>query len=149
MKRSKDPERFLDSSEKEMVEGAVGKAEKETSAEIKMVIVRHCWGKIEEKAAGIFRKNGMDKTKERNCVMIMLVLANREFFIYGDEGINKHVGQEFWDETRNKMMEYLKNNEFGKGLTCGIEDIGAKLKQFFPYTKHDTNEVSNDISYED
>ena len=149
MKRSTNPEQFLDSSEKEIVEEAVKNAEGATSAELKLVIVRHCWGKIQEKAARIFRKNGLHRTKEKNCVMIMLVLANREFLIHGDEGIHKHVGQGFWDETRSMMLEHFKNDEFGKGLASGIESIGAKLTEFYPYTEDDTNEVSNEIAYED
>lgn len=149
MKRSSNPEEFLDASEQERVEEAVKQAEQSTSAEIKMLIVRHCWFKLEEKAGMIFLKNGWDKTKDRNCVMIMLVLANREFLIYGDEGIHKHVGQGFWDETRNIMLEHFKKDEFGTGLVNGIESIGQKLKEFFPYTEEDENEVSDEITYED
>lgn len=149
MKRSKNPEKFLDASEKEVVGNAIKKAEKGTSAEIKLVIVRHCWGDIKDKAAKIFRKNSLDNTKERNCVMIMLVLTNREFLIYGDEGIHKHVGQNFWDDTKNTMLEYFKNDEFGKGIACGIESIGEKLHNFYPYRKDDINEISDEITVEE
>jgi len=149
MKHSTNPETFLDPCEKKTVEAAIKKAEKMTSAEIKLIIVRHCWGKIEEKASRIFYKNGLNQTKNKNSVLIMLVLANREFIIYGDEGIHQHAGQDFWDDTRNTMLEFFKNNQFTEGLVRGIESIASKLKLFFPYTEDDINEVSNDIAYED
>ena len=147
--RSGNPEEFLTPEEKIMVKNAVQAAEKGTSAEIKLVIVRHCWGAPEEKAAHLFIKNELHKTEDRNCVMIMLVLANREFVIFGDVGIDEKVGQNFWDETRDVMVEFFKQNKFGEGLAEGIKNIGEKLQYYFPYKKDDVNEVSDEISYED
>ena len=148
MSRSANPEKFLSEDEKHMVESAVATAESGTSAEIKLVIVRHCWGEIEEKAANLFIKNNLHKTDDRNCVMVMLVLANREFVIFGDVGIDQKVGQEFWDSTRDLMVRYFKEDKFGQGLAEGIKNIGEKLQQFFPHQSDDKNEVSNEIAYE-
>ncbi len=149
MSRSPNPEEFLDPNEKNMIDVAIAAAENGTSAEIKLVLVRHCWGRPEEKAANLFMKNELHKTEERNCVMIMLVLANCEFVIFGDVGINERVGQDLWDDTKDLMVGYFKNNEFGMGISQGIEKIGVKLQKFFPYKSDDKDEVSNEITYED
>ena len=149
MSRSTKPEEFLEQREKEMIDVAIAAAEKGTSAEIKLVLVEHSWGSPEEKAANLFIKNNLHKTEERNCVMIMLVLTNREFVIFGDVGIDRKVGQEFWDSTRDLMVSYFKNDEFGKGLAEGIKNIGEKLQEFFPYQSDDKDEVSNEVAYED
>ena len=149
MSRSIKPEEFLDPHEKEMIDVAIAAAEKGTSAEIKLILVKHCWSSPEERAANLFIKNNLHKTEDRNCVMIMLVLTNREFVIFGDVGIDQKVGQEFWDSTRDLMVSSFKNNEFGQGLSEGIKNVGEKLQKFFPYQLDDKNEVSNEIAYED
>jgi len=79
----------------------------------------------------------------------MLVLANHEFLIYGDEGIHEKVGQNFWDDVRDSMLEEFKEDKFGEGLCKGIERIGEKLAQFFPYQAGDKDEISDEVAYED
>jgi len=147
MKRLNNPEKFLTKEEKKQVEEAIGKAEKESSGEIKLYIDRFCWEKIEDKAERVFRKLGLFKTKERNGVLIYLVTANQEFFIYGDEGINKKVPDNFWDEIKNLMQESFGRGDFGKGLAEAVEKVGMELKTYFPYRKNDENEISDEIEY--
>jgi len=147
MKRSPNPEKFLTEEEKKLVEEAIKRAEKETSGEIKVYIDRFCWEKIEDKAARVFKKLGLDKTKERNAVLIYLVTTNREFLIYGDEGIHQKVGDDFWEDVKNSMVEDFKEGNFGKGIADAVKNIGEKLKKFFPYKKEDINEISDEIEY--
>lgn len=147
MKRLTDPEKFLTEEEKKQVDGAIKKAEKESSGEIKLFIDRFCWEKIEDKAGRVFRKLGLSKTRERNGVLIYLVTTNREFLIYGDEGINKKVPADFWDEIKNRMEEDFSRGDFGKGMAEAIETIGVQLKTYFPCRKDDENEIPDDIEY--
>ena len=72
-KRSGKIEKFLTKDEKAMVEQAIADSEKLTGAEIKVIILRHCWVDIRDKALQLFRKYELDKTQERNCVLILLV----------------------------------------------------------------------------
>ena len=149
MSRSINPEEFLEYSEKEMVESAIASAEEGTSAKIKLVLAGSCSGSPEEKAAHLFIKKNLHKVEERNCVMILLVLASRELIILGDVGIDSKVGDEFWDSTRDLMISYFKDNEFGKGLSEGIKSIGKKLQEFFSYKSDDKNEDTDRNSYEE
>ena len=149
MSRSTDPRNFLTAEETQRLDSAVKEAEKQTSGEIKVVLTRHCWTDILTKAAQIFQKHGLDKTERRNCAMIMLVLANREFLIYGDEGIHGKVGQHFWDDVRDAMLDKFKEDEFGEGLCVGVQRIGEKLAQFFPYQADDNDEISDEVAHED
>ncbi|MHC4207916.1 MAG: TPM domain-containing protein [Planctomycetota bacterium] len=148
MRRSSNPKEFLTQAESALVEAAIEQAETRTSAEIKLVIVRYCWDDIRYKAAKIFRKFGLDKTQQRACVLILLVVTNHEFLIYGDRGIHEKVGQDFWDDVRNMMAAQFKQNEFGQGLCRGINLIGEKLVAHFPSRLDDRNEISNEIDYE-
>ena len=148
MTRPLNPKTFLTDEEKKQVEEAVKKSEKQTSGEIKLYIDRFCWEKIEEKAFRIFNKLNLFKTKERNGVLIYLVTTNKEFLIYGDEGINKKVPENFWKDIRIKMEQNFKEGNFGNGISEAIETIGEKLKTYFPYGSDDTNEISDEIEYE-
>lgn len=149
MSRSANPVRFLSAEESAAVVAAVAEAERRTSAEIKVAIVRHCWDRIHIKAARIFRKLGLHKTAQRNCVLILLVTTNREFLIYGDQGIHERVGQGFWDDVRNAMENKFREDRFGEGLVEGIRRIGDKLAAHFPRGREDRNEISDEVAHED
>jgi uncharacterized membrane protein len=90
----------------------------------------------------------MHQTQIRNGVLIFLAVEDRKFAIIGDKGINDLVEANFWDSIRNQMIEEFKKEQFTVGLCQGIEMIGKKLKTNFPHQKDDTNELTNDISFE-
>ena len=147
MARSTNPSKFLSEAESDQINLAIKDAESKTSGEIKVVLARHCWGNIKAKASRIFRQLGLDKTEERNCVLILFVVTNREFLIYGDQGIHEKVGQEFWDGIRDEMVAAFKHDEFGDGINRGVGLIGEMLSQYFPYQRGDTDEISDEIVY--
>ncbi|RJP18142.1 MAG: TPM domain-containing protein [Candidatus Abyssobacteria bacterium SURF_5] len=147
MRRSTNPSKFLTPAESRQVTAAVEQAEKFTSGEIKVTLARHCWISIESKASRLFNKLNLDRTRHRNCVMILLVLTNHEFHIHGDQGIHERVGQEFWDDVRDRMSVCFKEDRFGDGLAEGVRLIGEKLAQFFPPLADDTDEISNHIAH--
>ena len=149
MTRSSNPDSFLSQQESDMIRQAIIEAEQNTSAEIKLVIVRHCWDDARKKAIRLFHKLNLDRTEDRNCVLIMLVLTNREFVVYGDIGIHKKAGVDLWIEAKDAMAAGFANDQFGQGLSDGIRIIGERLKQFFPYKSSDKDEISNEIEYED
>jgi uncharacterized membrane protein len=147
MARPTNPKKFLSEAESARIHSAIKEAESKTSGEIKVVIARHCWGKMEAKAAKIFRELGLYKTKERNCVLILFIVTNREFLIHGDQGIHERVGQGFWGDIRDKMAAAFKQDEFGEGISQGVCLIGERLSQYFPHQRDDTDEISNEIVY--
>ncbi len=147
-KRPSRAENFLSREEKDQVETAIKEAEQKTSAEIKLVLVSHCWGSIWDKAGSIFRKRGLKATQERNAVLILLVTTNRELLIYGDEGIHQKAGQSLWDDVREQMLAEFRKDDFVAGLTLGVERIGQKLEEFFPPRPDDINEIPDGVVHE-
>jgi len=145
--RKKKPEAFLTPGERESVEEAVAQAERHTSGEIKIFIDRFCWEDIEEKAARVFRKLRLDETAGRNGVLIYIVTTNREFLIHGDEGIDRAVPDNFWDDVRGRMQQDFRAGEFGNGLVAAIHAIGEKLGRYFPREEDDVNEISDNVEY--
>lgn len=148
-KRSNNPREFLSPEESDLVERAVKQAESGTSAEIKVVITRHCWGSTGDKAARTFKKLGLHKTAQRNCVLILLVTTNREFAIFGDSGIHQHAGQEHWDNVRDHMTRLFGEGAFAQGLCDGVTMIGQKLANYFPRQDNNINEINDDIGYQE
>ena len=148
MKRSTSPRAFLTPEECAAVEEALGQAEASTSAELKVVIARHSWGDIRVKAARLFEKYGLDQTELRNCAMILVVPANREYLIYGDNGIHEKVGQGFWTDVRDLMAQAFQEGRFGDGLRDAVLRTGVKLAEHFPIQDDDRNEISDEIVYE-
>ena len=149
MSRNMNPKQFFKPDEQTMIEAAIRDAEQVTSAEIKLIVLRHCWKDIKVKAVELFRKHRLYETQERNAVLILLVTANREFLIYGDEGINAKVGQSFWDDVKVGMQSLFCDDSFGAGLQQGIKQIGEKLKAFYPCQTDDTNEIDDGVAYEE
>ena len=146
MSRSMNPEKFLSREENQQIETAIRQSERQMSAELKLVILRHCWKTIRQKAKDVFFKLHLDQTRQRNGVLILLVTTNREFLIYGDQGIHEKVGQNFWEDIRDQMLRYFREDRFGDGIEYGILQIGEKLAACFPRQKDDVNELSDDIT---
>jgi uncharacterized membrane protein len=76
-------------------------------------------------------------------------MDDKKLAILGDKGINEAVPSNFWDEIRDLMVSHFKKGEFTEGLSKGIVLAGEQLKTAFPYQSDDTNELSNEITFED
>ena len=138
---------FLTEEEKEQVIQAITEAEKNTSGEIKVHIESQSQKPPLERAMEVFVELGIHQTEARNGVLIYICLQSKQLAILGDEGINSVVEPDFWECTRNLILDNFKNQEYKEGLVKGILRAGKRLKAFFPYQSDDTNELSNDISF--
>jgi uncharacterized membrane protein len=88
----------------------------------------------------------MYKTEARNGVLFYVGVADHTFAIIGDSGIDDVVESDFWECTKDIVLENFRNKKFKDGLVLGINRAGDRLKEFFPYDSDDTNELSNEIS---
>jgi uncharacterized membrane protein len=138
---------FFTNDQQEDLRQAIMNAELDTSGEIRVHIENTCKGEVMDRALVIFQKLGMVNTKARNGVLIYLAVKNRKFAIIGDEAIHAKVSDNFWDSTKNKMLNHFRENRFTEGLIEAITETGTKLKEHFPYQKDDENELSDDISF--
>ncbi len=141
--------KFLSKKQGERVVAAIRVAENQTSAEIKVHIAKTCEGDPMERAKELFIQLGLEKTAQRNGILIYVASEDRKSAILGDMGIDQKVGKNYWQETLNEMVEMFKRSENAEGLCFAIQSIGAQLKEHFPYQSDDVNELSDDISYED
>jgi uncharacterized membrane protein len=139
---------FFNSEQQEDIKMAIKHAELDTSGEIRVHIEHNCSGDVMDRAAYIFSKLGMQRTSLRNGVLFYLAVQNRRFAILGDAGINSRVPENFWDDIKVKMLHHFRQNEFAEGLCEGIKEAGEQLKVHFPYQLNDTNELSDEISFD-
>ena len=137
----------LSEKERQQILATIAAAEQNTSGEIRLFVEDVCGENVLDRAAYIFDKLGMKKTKERNGVLFYLAFESHQFAILGDAGIHAIVKDDFWHEIKAKMTNYFTEGEFVKGLTIGIEMTGKALKTHFPYQSNDKNELSDDIVF--
>jgi len=139
--------KFFSKEEEVTIVEAIRSAELATSGEIRVHIEVGAEAPAIPVATRIFRELGMDKTADRNGVLILLAVDRREFAIIGDEGIDKVVSEDFWDTERDILQQHFRKGAFATGIALAIGQVGAKLKQFFPYQANDVNELPDEISY--
>lgn len=140
---------FLTKEQQSLIRNAIIEAEESTSGEIRVHIETGIEGEVLDRAAWIFEKIGMHKTKDKNGVLFYLALNNKKFAIIGDGGVNAKVPEDFWNEVKIKLEKNFSNKKFTEGLAEGILMTGLKLKEYFPREKIDINELPDDISFED
>lgn len=135
--------RLLDS---DRVQRAIEEAERQTSGEIRVSIAPFFWGNARLVAEKAFKRLGMTNTKERNGILFFVVPMRKQLVLLGDVGIHEKVGQDFWEHVVAAVTSHFKTGQFTEGLISGIEEVGKRLAEHFPYDhKSDVNELSNAI----
>ncbi|RCH55040.1 TPM domain-containing protein [Mucilaginibacter hurinus] len=140
---------IFNEEEEQRIRQAIEAAEKFTSGEVRIAIEKTCSDEVLDRAAKYFYQLNMDKTKQRNGVLIYLATVDRKFAIIGDAGINKLVPADFWDSTKEQMLEQFKYGNLVEGIVLGITQAGQQLQKYFPYLHNDTNELPDDIAHMD
>ncbi len=148
MKRSKSPKKFFTKEERERILGAIKEAEKKTTGEIAVHLVRKVRGDIFERGKEAFFRLGLHKTLRRNAVLFFISTGQRKFAILADEGINKNVPENFWKEIALEIEENFRKGNFAEGILRAIKLTGEKLSEYFPYEKTDKNEIPDQITEE-
>ena len=139
-------EDFLTKAEEAQVVEAIRLAEKNTSGEIRVHLEKKTSIAPITRAVEVFHELKMNETKLRNGVIIYVAVKSKQFAIYGDQGINDKVSDDFWDCTKDIMVTNFKKGNNVKALVEGIQNAGEQLQKHFPFEDDDTDELSNEIS---
>lgn len=138
---------FFSKEEQLRIVAAIKEAELNTSGEIRVHIENHCKKETLERAAEVFYDLKMNRTAARNGILFYLAVKDHKFAVIGDEGINKKVEHDFWNDIKDQMIFNFKENKFADGLVAGILKCRERLKEYFPYQSDDVNELSDEISF--
>src|ERR1700761_3494035 len=112
---------LFNDDEQQRIREAIHEAEKHTSGELRVCIEKTCSDDVLDRAAKYFYQLDMHKTRLRNGVLIYVATVDRKFAVIGDAGINKVVPENFWDDTKEKMLDQFKYGNLAEGIVTGLE----------------------------
>jgi uncharacterized membrane protein len=140
---------FTEEEKKQIVE-AIREQEKRTSGEIRVFVEKKCkYVDPVDRAREVFMGLEMEHTAHRNGVLIYVAYKDRQLAIFGDEGIYRDLGEQFWHAEVAKMIGEFTEHHFAEGIIDIIQDIGSALINHFPYDSTDKNELPDDIVFGD
>jgi uncharacterized membrane protein len=140
--------KFLKQLEHADVVAAIRQAEKRTSGEIRVFISRKEPVDSIAAAQAQFAELGMEKTEEKNGVLIFVAPRVRKFAVIGDAGVHARCGDEFWNAVAAEMTGHFKKGEFTDGIIHGIRKAGELLAQHFPRKPGGTNQLPDEIAHD-
>lgn len=140
---------FFTDEEKQLIVEAVQNAERRTSGEIRVFVEHRCrYVNAIDRAIEIFENLQMHKTQLRNAVLVYVAIKDRQLAVFGDEGIHKKVGNEYWANEVVKMIHAFNRENIAQGIAQCVKNIGEALCTHFPYDKDtDKNELPDDIVF--
>jgi len=129
------------------VEQAVTAAERRTSGEIRVALARfYFWGDVERAARHAFAHLHMERTRERNGVLIFMAPWRHRFAVIGDVGIHEKVPAAFWRQVVDRIAaELAAQKDLTAGLVAGVSALGEALAAAFPHKPGDVNELPNRV----
>ena len=134
--------------EQQLIVSAIKEAERNTSGEVRVFVERRCsYMDALDRAVEIFQQMNMQFTQERNAVLVYVALKDHQLAVFGDEGIHRKVGSEYWNTEVIKMIHDFNRENYAMGIAGCVQDIGQALKEYFPWTDKDENELSDDIQF--
>ena len=94
-----------------------------------------------ERALDIFSQLRVWDTKHNNGVLIYLLLADHDFEIVADRGIDSSVGHDGWEKICQQMESDFRAGDFESGVIKGIGAVSRELAKHFPKVSGGTNEL--------
>ena len=141
--------RILSQADLETISAKIAAVEKTTTGQIRICIrQRRHWRErkltLHEVAVHEFHRLGMEHTKQRTGVLLLLLMSERKFQIVADKGIHEKVKEGTWDEVAGLMAKDFVAGNFCAGITGGINHIGEILTKHFP-ANGDKAQLPNDV----
>ena len=140
---------FFTTEEKDLVVNAIKVAEKRTSGEIRVYVEPRCkYVNALDRAAEVFYGLQMDKTDDKNATLIYLATKDQQLAVFGDEGIFRKTGADFWNASVGKMLQQFNRQHYASGIVQVVNEIGEALHPHFPYNNDtDKNELPDEIVF--
>jgi len=114
------------------ITATIVEAEKHTTGEIRVYVSHRKVDDPRHAAVHHFAKMGLNKTKDRNAVLIFIAPESQNFAVIGDEAVHAKCGETFWEDVVGAMREYFRRGEFTEGVVHGITTAGKALAEHFP-----------------
>ena len=136
---------FLNQLRHDEIVGAIRDAEKITSGEIRVFITRKPVGDAVAAAQAHFVELGMEKTRDRNGVLIFVAPRAHKFAVIGDVAVHARCGEDFWRQLAHEMSGHFRKAEFTTGILHAVQKAGELLARHFPRKPGDTNQLPDEV----
>jgi len=138
---------FLKALDEARIVEAIREAENRTSGEIRVFVSsrKRPGHPVLERAARQFEKLGMEKTRERNGVLLYFVPENREFAIIGDKGVHEKCGDSLWSDVAADLRRGMASGDFTGSILGAVSAVGEALARHFPHRPDDDDQLSNAV----
>jgi uncharacterized membrane protein len=125
---------FFSPEEQQLIIESIRNAERMTSGEVRVFVESKCsYMDAIDRAAELFFQLEMQKTDDRNAVLVYVAMKDRQLAVFGDEGIHKKVGNEYWMNEVHKMISNFNRENYATGISEVVKDIGEALIKNFPF----------------
>ena len=142
--------KYLKEDEQLQLQAEIANVEDVTSGEIRLSIreKRRFWEKLYqpyELAVKDFEKLGITNTKHKTGILIFIIFDERYYNILADEGINAKIPEHIWNDMEEKLKDEFRNGNYFAGIMHLIDKMGRILKQEFPVSADDVDELPDEI----
>ncbi len=138
---------FLHQLDTDRIVAAIREAEARTRGEVRIHVTGQGVADAEQAGAAAFARLGMDRTAERNAVLLFVAPASQKFAVLGDQGIHERCGDPFWLKVAADIGEAFRQGHYTDGLVRGVQVVAEALAREFPRTDAaDVNELPDELT---
>ncbi len=100
---------------------------------------------VQETAFTAFKIHGLDKTKQRNGLLIYVSLFEKRVILLADSGISAIIPNSTWKNITDALAQNIKKGNLIDGMCEAIDACGKILAKHFPKERNDRDELKNII----
>jgi putative membrane protein len=104
---------------------------------------------VHQRAQLEFFLNKINRTKGGTGILIFVSVMEKKAVILADEGIASKLPQEAWNEVLGELRKHMGSGDWVSGFKNAIERSGAILREHFPATGSNDNELKNQLIIRD
>jgi len=136
---------FIAHIQDDAVVRAIQVAEQNSTAELRVMVTGRKVTDPLREAWSAFARHGMDRTRERNAILIFLAPETRQFALIRDEGFNSHDTPERWQHLAATLEQGFRSGDYTSPLVAVITELGKWMANCFPRQADDVNELPDGI----
>jgi putative membrane protein len=96
---------------------------------------------VREAAVTAFFDEKLYRTRQENGILIFISVLERRVWVLADSGIDSRIGQDQWQEIVDSITTGIKEQRQGEAISAAIGRVGEILRNHFPITADDHNEL--------
>jgi uncharacterized membrane protein len=142
------PAEFEAALDDERIVAAIQAAEARSRGEVRVHVAEREEAEPRAEAEAVFGRLEMDRTAERNGVLLYVAPESRAIVLIGDEGIHGRCGEDFWVSVVERVRAEFSSGRFTDGIVLAVQAVGDELARHYPRGAGatDRNELPDAVS---